>query len=79
MTNNDFGNSRVRASTPWRPMSDDARQGQQIIVPSQWSGMDADIAQYDETKPNGHAWWSVKIEQPIDEPEWWMPISPLPR
>jgi len=62
----------------WQPIATAPRDGTQIIVPSQWAGMDADIATYDPTKPNGHYWWSVKIEMPIDEPAWWMPIRPIP-
>lgn len=52
--------------------------GTQFIAPSEWSGMDADIVQYDANQPHGQKWWSVKIEMPVNEPEYWMPIPALP-
>jgi hypothetical protein len=65
-------------TTGWRPIETAPRDGTQIIIPSQFAQMDADIAAYDPSCPSGHYWWSIKLELSIDEPKWWMPIPEVP-
>lgn len=73
----------ARADDGWRPIDHPdieqiKKDGTQILVPSQWSGMDADIAAYDSIGPLGVHWWSVKLEEPMNEPRHWMPIPKPP-
>ena len=59
----------------WQPIETAPKDGTQIVVPSQWSGQDADIASFDTNKS---AWFSVKLELLIDPPDCWMPIPAAP-
>lgn len=54
---------KLIADNRWRPIEEAPRDGTQILILSDWSGMDIDVATYDF---NLKSWWSVKIEMPIN-------------
>ena len=73
-----LGNQSTEAGGAWRDIASAPRDGTHIVVPSQWSGMEIDEVTFDPTIPGGFEWWSVKIEEPIDPPKYWMPLPPPP-
>lgn len=57
----------------WQPIETAPKDGTQIIVPSQWTGLNVDVASY-----GTNGWWSCKLELPIETPTIWHPLPEAP-